>query len=463
MQLRACLVECSLVALATCFPSCESSALPPPPLPELSALDPAVAEIVRTSAEGVRSDPRDARRWERLGNTYAVNGFDVLAEACYDQALALAPKEARLRYLRALVLAAQGRTADAVGACEGVERLAPDYAPAWRQRGSWRLDLGRAAEALSDFQRACALEPSELAGTIGVAQSLLALGRAQEAAERLTEIRRQRPDSAEYVDRLLATALQRLGKFAEAERLGDRPYVAVPRGPDPWIHDLIPLARGLANARRMALRLLADRRYADAVSVLESARPYRADDARTRRLLAQAYAGVGRAPACIAVLREAAQISPDNAGIHRELAERCARAGDLIAARSALETALALEPDDPKALAVECDLLMRETRFADARLSFRRAVEGAPHNADLRIGLALACAELRQFAEVCDAARKALELDPDRAAAWACLALALLELGQPSDAARALERARALAPQDPFVKSVGEQLARAAR
>lgn len=390
--------------------------------------------------------------------TYAANGFEPLAETCYRQAIALDPNEARLHYLLALVLAEQNRVLDAIDACVRVQAMAPTYAPAWRQCGSWRLDSGRAEQALSDFQRAQALAPNEIAGSIGVAQALLELGRAQEAADQLTAIRRTHPDAAEYVERLLATALQRLGRVAEAERLADRPYVAVPRGPDPWIQGLVPLARGLSNARKMANILLADHRNADAVRVLESARPYPPDDVRTPRLLARAYSGAGREREAAAVLRDAVRISPENAALHVDLAEHCARSGDLASARTAIEIALRLEPDDARAAAIESDLLMREGRYPEARLAFRRAATKDPRNVDLRVGLALACAETQQYAEACSAALAALERDPDRAAAWACLALGQFELGQTTEAEHALQRAHALAPGDALVKSVALRL-----
>lgn len=446
--------------VGACVLACGPSIAPmaPPSLPDAALVDPDVRDVVRESTDAVLAAPNDALRWGRLGMTYAANGFEALAEACYRHARALAPDEPRVVYLLAIVVSQQSRLSEAIECLVDVQRMAPNYAPAWWQCGLWRLDCGDPRAALSDFQHARALAPSESVVAIGEAQAILDLGRTQEALDRLTEIRRTRPDTRAYVDRLLAIALQRLGRDAEAARLAGRDHSAAPRGSDPWIQDMIPLTRGLSNSRRMATHLMADGRFTDAADVLERARTTHTDDVRQLRLLAQAHRGAGHLREALSALRDAARVGPDNAQVHADLAELLAQTGDLNAARASVETALALQPDLAEAWAMKGDLSMRDGRYADARLAFRRALAGDPRNAMLRVGLALACTELRLFPEARDEALKAADLDPDRVGAWSCLALAFFELGHDQEASVALERARSLDPKDGMVQSLMQRV-----
>lgn len=124
---------------------------PAAPLPELSYVDPLVAEQVRTLAAQCRS-PDD---WARLGSAYLAYGYFNEGEACYRQAAALEPAVADRAYEWAFALERIGKTAEANEQYERAIKLGHLHADeCWYYMGRNWLRAEKADEARAAFQEA---------------------------------------------------------------------------------------------------------------------------------------------------------------------------------------------------------------------------------------------------------------------------------------------------------------------
>lgn len=82
------------------------------------------------------------------------------------------------------------RVADYATAYDALGRLVdycPDYAEGWNQRAFVHFLTGAHDKALSDLERALAINPGHMGALTGIALTLMKLGRDEEAQERLRE------------------------------------------------------------------------------------------------------------------------------------------------------------------------------------------------------------------------------------------------------------------------------------
>jgi tetratricopeptide (TPR) repeat protein len=132
-------------------------------------------EIAREGLEHVRS-PRLVMRQAllALGHGDRTNGLTLMREAAE-------AGEFRAMTNLALLLAQDGKTADAIEWARRSVALVPLYANGYRILGKIALDANDANTAVTAFERAYALEPHNLTNRYNLALALLRLGRADEA------------------------------------------------------------------------------------------------------------------------------------------------------------------------------------------------------------------------------------------------------------------------------------------
>lgn len=107
------------------------------------------------------AEPTTAEEYSRRGATYASNHKLTEALADFDKAIALAPKESRYVYQRAMARFANGDRAGSFADLDRTISLSPDDADARLQRAQFRLRDGNEAGAREDVKAAdSALAPS---------------------------------------------------------------------------------------------------------------------------------------------------------------------------------------------------------------------------------------------------------------------------------------------------------------
>jgi tetratricopeptide (TPR) repeat protein len=229
-----------------------------------------------------------------------------------------------------------------------------------------------------------------------------------------------------------AIALQRAGRFAEAERV----YADVLQR-DPADSDVL---------HRQGVIALETGRYARAAELIgralalkPSVAAYVHCGAALRRLgrPAEAVASFDRAialePACIE--------AHNNRGIALQVLKRPAEA------LASFERALALQPQSAELHNNRGNILRHLGRLPDALASYERALALQPNLAAAHNNRGLTLQSLRRYPEAAASYRRALELEPQLAEAHNNLGTVLYQLGQPAAALESCRRALELQPE----------------
>lgn len=175
-----------------------SLALRDPPVEPRPAQPPPVEPSVRERA----IDAYEAQHWEE-----ALRGFD--------EALAVAPRDAELHNYRARVLDSLGRLIEALGAIERALEIDPGNVADLKNRGVLLRRLGRLEEALSSYEAVSRLSPADDESYFRRAQLLLELERREEALECVDRALARQPNELIALN-LRGMILERLGRNRQA-------------------------------------------------------------------------------------------------------------------------------------------------------------------------------------------------------------------------------------------------------
>ncbi len=249
---------------------------PQPPEPDLSRVDPEVAEAIAQARDKVRQQPKSGAAWGRLGKVFLAHDFHDEARRSFEQAEHLDPADARWPYLHGLSLILTDSEAGirclqhAVQLC-GDELLAPRL-----RLAEALLTQGRLAEAERHLQWARKAEPEHPRVRLGLGRLALVRGQWREALEHL-ELCTQDLHTRRLAHRLLAEAWTRLGERNKA-REQQRQAAEAPEDQlwlDPFMQEVLSLQCGLSARLQRAKALFAQQRPEQAVELLEeTARRY---------------------------------------------------------------------------------------------------------------------------------------------------------------------------------------------
>lgn len=327
---------------------------------------------VRAQAEKRWSEARADVKAQLAEDRFHNASLDEAAAAAHE-ALKLAPERSELAVLTARIELSRGddvaaeRLLQSLGDA-GAERSDAQYlfGVIWQQRQRWE-------QALAHFEAACALAPDEVANLVAVAQSLLQLGHAGEAMERLTAAENRFGWMPEYLT-TLAECQEQAGEWSAAAAN----WARINAGAD-----------DCRNIERQASALLHAEQWADAADAYE--RALRCDK---------------------------------NADIAVRVAlARCRfEAGQTEAARETLRNALELDHNNREALLLMSRLLTSEGRYRDALQVAEVLLRGAPREVaalELTASLAERCGRRKRAMTL---AGQLLQIDPQNAVAQRILA-----------------------------------------
>lgn len=111
----------------------------------------------------VQADPSDPLLRYNLAALVHAGGDPVGALHVLDEALASAPRVARLHYGRACALQSLGRLEKAISAYRNAAEIEPDFSDAWYGLGTACQARGDAAGAITCYERVVTLEPDHAA------------------------------------------------------------------------------------------------------------------------------------------------------------------------------------------------------------------------------------------------------------------------------------------------------------
>ena len=401
------------------------SAAPPPPRVNTEAFDPAIAEAINQAHAAAARSPRSAEARGRLGMVLLAHQLHAEATEFFTQASALAPREPRWPYFLGLAQLADNPLAAATNFNRAV-RLAPENQVAVRLNlAETLLSLGRVDEAETHYRSVQQRHPD-------AAVALLGLGKVANSRDQQTEAVRwleaslQDPTTRRAAHRLLINVYQRLGRTNEAARLTDA-LAALPPDeafPDPWFAEVEQLKTG-------------EQVWID-----------RADE----------WIKSGRAAAAAQLLEKTIQSYPKSDRAMFHLGRARLRLGDVAGAESILTRAVTLAPDSVEAQIQLGIVRLRQGRAQEAQPCFRAAIQAKPNLGEAWFNLGLSLGTEFNRAESIAAFREAIRLKPNLMEAYLGLAVALRADGQYPAAAEVLERALTLQPEEPLRRKLLEQL-----
>jgi Flp pilus assembly protein TadD len=307
------------------------------------------------------------------------------AEAKLAPWLAAHPTDARALFDAGYVADAQSRLDEAAGLYRRAVEANPRSFEAHVELGLLLARQGKLAEARPELAAATTLDPGE-AGAGAKARAWRALAEidrtadSAKASEDLLEALKLSPETP--ADTLLAASLaEQTGQFDAAEMAYRRVLAKDPKS--------APANAGLAHL------LIARKQYPEAETLLRAALEQSPGDTALTAQLATVLAAQDKAEA-LPLIRKLHDAHPQDAAITRMLAEVLAEAGDAAGSDKLYIGLLAASPEAPDLLIAHGQNLIRQARYAEAFIAFDKATRLDPANADGWSGLAFAASKIGQ-------------------------------------------------------------------
>lgn len=208
-------------------------------------------------AKGDTQQQTLAEAYGRLGALYQVHGLPGAAQGCYENAMALDPKAFRWFYYAGYLAARSGRHREAIRLYQAARELRPHYPALPLRLAESLLELGRLDQAEQALQPLTERAGVRAQALYDLAQIDLLRHRYEQAATHLQEVLRLDPQ-ADRTYYPLARALRTLGRNEQARTALAKRGKRKPQIDDPMIHDLEGLNQGAR--RRFAKGLEATRK-----------------------------------------------------------------------------------------------------------------------------------------------------------------------------------------------------------
>ena len=354
------------------------SSVPASPTPQSQAAQPQAADSEPVSQQVADAEAAIAKSdWKT-------------AQAGLDPWVAAHPTDARALFDLGFVADAQNRPDDAAGLYRRAIAANPKSLEAHLSLGLLLARQGKLAEARPELAAATALDPG-VAGPALKARAWRALaeidrpqpgtaGDTTQASNDLLEALKLSPETES--DTLLAASLaEQAGQLDDAE--------AAYRGV------LAKDPKSEAAKAGLAHLLILKKQYPEAEPLLRAALAQRPGDPVLTAQLATVLAAQNK-PEALPLLQKLHAAHPADPAITRMLAELLAETGDLAGSDQLYAGLLAANPDDPGLLIDHGQNLVRQQKFAEAFAVFNKATEVDPSDADAWSGLAFTASKTGQ-------------------------------------------------------------------
>lgn len=432
----------------------------------------------------------------------------LLAQKRYTAVISVlkdAPQDEVLQLNLAIAYSKNNQLDQADGILSSIVKEHPDYAQAHVNLGILDTQQSRYREAVSEFEAALKIDPSNDVARASCIKALIILGEVESALPMAQEHLRRNPKDAEAL--YLFGAVQReRGQYNDAVRVLTKAVALQPNFFDSRYNLGFSLAKlGKKEEARTqletALKLKPDSSEArfQLASVLRSMGLKEQADAQLKifqtgknESVSQDVAGVkvnqanqyltsGEVQKAVALYREAIAADPKNGRTYYDLAIALDRLGDFAGERDVLEKSIALDDQfapshnqyglmllqandlqqaethlkraielDPQYAEAQSNLGVlygRQGKNEDAERLFRHATQDNPQYTQAFINLGLILASESRFSEAHDVFEHALMQQPKNTGALTADGFVLVRLNRPNDAIAQLHKLILLDPQ----------------
>jgi tetratricopeptide (TPR) repeat protein len=399
---------------------------PTPTVVNTTGFDPIIAAAISQARQAIQNAPRSAEARGRMGMVLLAHDVRAEAAQCFVEASALAPRDPRWPYYLGLAQLVDSPMA-AVTNLDRAVRLFPESEVVPRLKlADTLISLGRLEEAEAHYRRVRQCDPNSALAALGLGKVANARGRPEEAASLLAGAM-QDLTTRKAAHRLLLNANQRLGRTNETDQL-TKALAELPHDKplqDPFLAEVHRLKTGEAAWIDQGDEWIKSGRLAEASQLLEKTLQRYPNSDRAMFFLGRARLRLGDAVGAETVLTRAIALAPGNIEAHMQLGVTRLNRG----------------------------------RAKEAQTCFRTAIQAKPNlgAAWFNLGLSLG-GEPQHRAESMAAFREAIRLQPNLGEAYLGLAVVLRAEGQNLAAANELHRALSLQPDEPLRKKLLDQL-----
>ncbi len=391
--------------------------LPDPPRLDRSDPVPVLAIMDRARRW---ADQRDTAALGELGQIYQGLEEHRAALACFAALVALDEASPRWPYFLGVEAQALGLEEAALDALQVAAAQEPDFGLTHARLGLLHLERGELDQAEASYRRCAELSPGPSLAWVGLGRVALARGEDEQAREFLeTAVQKSPSDFLAY--RVLAQALGRLGRVAEAEAAQRRSEM-LPHYSGWLTFDLrLQHAHALANTQRYLeneiRRASAARDWPAVARLAQALLQRRPDDHAMLANLAGAYRALGRLDDARAAIDRGLTVKPDAAPLYVVRAEIGFMQQDLATASADLERALHLDPGEARAYELRGRIAALRGDLAAAAADLERVVALQPQALTARVVLAEVYRLSGRVDEALQAVDAVLAIDPANAMA----------------------------------------------
>jgi tetratricopeptide (TPR) repeat protein len=431
----------TLFIILTLLPQGAGSALPELPAIVIESYGEEARPRIRAALDLARRQPRDVAAVGQLAMLlHAYEEYEA-AEICYRRARELR-RDLKWVHLHGIVASQLGRQAEAIASFSEAARLDPGYwAARWRMADSL-LALGRAEESQVLLERLVREQTESSLVHYSLGRVLAARREFRRSVEAFQRAVALSPyfGAAHYG---LALAARETGEPALATthlRLYQQYRLIRPFPADRIEQEMLALNQGAAAHLRKGVEYESAGRLEEAITEHEKAVAINPRFEQVRLNLLTLYARAGRIEQAEAEYRAIQALNPNLAESHYNYGVMKAGRTDYTAAREAFERCLALNPYHAQAHYNLGRLSEIEQKYDEARQRYQEAVRLEPANRESRFQLA----RLQIFKGELPAAIETLEgaLQPVDAATPRYLYALAIALARNGERERALSRMR---------------------
>jgi tetratricopeptide (TPR) repeat protein len=371
----------------------------PVELPDLSEFPASVRQIIEESRDSVERTVASAgaalqsQAWGQYGEVLQAHGLDQSARQAYLNAHHLDPLRLDWIYLIATVDISEGRLESGIEWLDRVLAADSTDSPALIRRGRAHLELGQAAQADEDFNRALLVNPDSPAALAGAGRVALEQGRFDDA-ERLLRRALELSPAADALYQPLGMALRGQGR-ADAARAAlaqagemDTPFS------DPLIERVRDRSRSPQFYLELALAQAESGELGAAQQLLATALSLAPDDELIIENYGDVSARLGALGEARAAFEALAGMRPEDPAVLFRLAQVNELGGALDAAEQGYREVITLSPGFPGAREALAFITLARREFGAASLEFGRLADAAPAEDAARLRYWQALAEL---------------------------------------------------------------------